>query len=168
MKKEIFWRIIKQAQEGNQRKILGHDYPYQDYAQAHVVVALLEKRSLKSLLQFDLRLREIMIRTRSMALKKAIKKILGAKYSDQAEAYFILGLITEGEKVYKDALKDPDTIFKYRYTSSNILFEGESIISTLRMTFRSVTEEYFEDYIDEPKFRMKYDLSYALSLSGLC
>jgi len=163
MKESTFWSIIQKVHDEGAYGILGKEYrDNKDYSVAGLIDTLLSRRGLKSIIQFEIRLRVLMWKQRPLSLITSIKKILGDKYNNETEIQFILWLISEGKEVYQDAFRNPKSVakkYKYRYN----LFEGDAMRVCTLLVFNRKSGERIDNFIDEQEARMKYDFSYAFS-----
>ena len=163
LREDVFWNIIAKAHTSSAREIIGDEYSErEDYYITHLITELLRKRSLKSVIQFEIRLRVLMWQDRSEELSESISKILGKEYDWHTEKQFMLWLISQGEKVYKSAIKNPKALVKkpkYFYD----LFEGDAILRCTFFAFHLRSGgKRVDDFIDELEARRKYDTSYTL------
>src|SRR5262245_49713213 len=97
-----FWKMIEHAKGHAQD--LGHAY-----VQIAILRGLLEKLTLNEIVEFDYILNTLMARSYHYDLWAAAYLINGG-CSDDGFEYFRGWLILQGEKVFEDALKDPESL----------------------------------------------------------
>ncbi|WP_188930070.1 DUF4240 domain-containing protein [Puia dinghuensis] len=101
MDEEKYWQIIDQSlKEG----------PYQSYQEQYLIHKL-RKLSIVEIVKFELRTDELMHNSRTNQLWCAAS-LLNDGCSDDAFDYFRYWLISRGNKVYHDALKNPDSLIE--------------------------------------------------------
>ncbi|WP_185816786.1 DUF4240 domain-containing protein [Hymenobacter metallilatus] len=100
MDKTEFWELIESAKtraKGNQN------------LQEQLLISSLAKRSPEQIIEFECILREYLIAADDFGILAA-QKIIDGYVTDDSYLYFRCWLIGEGQQVYQNALRAPDTL----------------------------------------------------------
>jgi len=124
-----FWKLIETSNENSEIR-------------ASTIVAHLKEYSPEQIVAFEIILRQYIIEADDFKIMAAAK-IIQESVSDDSYLYFRCWLISQGEKTFLGALKNPDTLADKVNRDSETDFEDLIYVST--DAFRSKTGKSEED-----------------------
>ncbi len=141
MDEEQYWNIIQESLKS---------IPIPDQ-QLDFLIRKLEKLPLVDIIGFKLRTDKLLYDSYTSEMWCAAY-IMNGGCSDDGFEYFRCWLISRGKKVYKEALKNPDTLIN-EVLSRSFNYEFESFWYVSLNAFENITGKELDDYIDHENFR---------------